>query len=394
MTRITPLCFFWVNRRSLNESERGKCERSNKPTCQKNDSDTINLCSDEDKPVPNHGAKVKTEQVSTSLDPQLENYYEVTSNINEPTKRSSPSNRNVCNASPKRVRHTKNCPIDYRSNTSSLNGANVATDTYDTYHTPGTEEFGTTESKRWFQNSVNIDGEFHTSSNSSPVSSATSSSKRSVASRSVNHNDPSIFSRRNDSHTLESNQWHSYQDSVNIGGGSRNYSNLSPVSSATSSSKGKVASLPANHNATWNNPSIFSRSHDTNTLDGVMEHNQPCSNRKIFDILGRNSHNISSPVSSISSMRKLKELNPSHSLRIAPMSLYKKIDHYAFPTQMASQTKGKPPYVLVDVQPSPFTGDQTSANIEMQFAKLWMSQYEDMKKKASTPFGTLCARTT
>lgn len=187
-----------MNRRSLNESERGKCERSNKPTCQKNDSDTIDLCSDEDKPVP--------------------------------TKRSLPSNINVCNASPKRLRHTKNCPIDSRSNTSSLNGANVATDTY---HTPGTEEFGTTESKRWFQNSVDLGGEFHTSSNSSPVSSATSSSKRSVASRSVNHNNPSIFSRRN--HTLKSNQWHSYQDSVNIGGGSGNFSNLSPVSSATSS---------------------------------------------------------------------------------------------------------------------------------------------------------------
>lgn len=71
-----------MNRRSLNESERGKCERSNKPTCQKNDSDTIDLCSDEDKPVPNHGAMVKTEQVSTSLDPQVENYYEVTSSIN------------------------------------------------------------------------------------------------------------------------------------------------------------------------------------------------------------------------------------------------------------------------------------------------------------------------
>ena len=84
-------------------------------------------------------------------------------------------------------------------------------------------------------------------------------------------------------------------------------------------------------------------------------------------------------------MRKLKDLNPLHSLKIAPMSENEQVHHYAFQSRMPSQTRGNPPYFLVNVQPSPFTGDQSSAKTEMQFTELWMDHYEDMKKKASTP---------
>lgn len=252
----------------------------------------------------------------------------------------------------------------------------------DAYYTSGNDHnFDTAESNRWYQNNADIGRGFHNSSNTSPISSTTLSSKRTVASRPVKHNNPSMYARRHNNHTLESNLRRLYQNNDDVGGELRNHSILSSVSSVTSLPKRSVASIPINRNAVSNNPSVFSRKHNSNTLGSVMEHNQLCSNRNTLSIVGRNSLNDSS----ISSLRKLSDLNPSHTIEVAQMSTFEVMDHYAFETQLSSQRKGKLPYVLVSVQPSPFTGDQASAKIEMQFTKLWIALYEDMKHRASAP---------